>query len=191
MTEILPIAMVDGRLKASHGTIGDLLGRPVDSINIKIANDGELIVSGPHMCEKYLGKTGILKEILTGDIVKIEKGNIVMMGRKKDMILRGDYNIYPAVFEPIIESIPGVKACAMIGIFNPVKFDEEIFLIVEPNRLANIGASYIFNQIKSGKYSIDTHAFPDHILFMELPRSGRQLKVNKLALRELISENAK
>lgn len=190
MTEILPIAMVDGRLKASHRTTGDLLGKPMDNINIKLANDGELIVSGPHMCEKYLGKTGILSEVQTGDIVKIEKGNIVMMGRKKDMILKGDYNIYPGIFEPIIESIPGVKACAMIGIFNQDKFDEEIFLIVEPAKSADVDTSYISNQIKSGKYSIDTHAFPDHILFMELPRSGRQLKVDKLAIREIISGNA-
>lgn len=189
MTEILPIALVDGRKKAAAKISGDLIGRPVSGIKTKIASDGELIVSGSHMCRQYLGDK-MLTEIHTGDTVRLEGKQLVMIGRKKDMILRGDYNIYPALYEPTIESIPGVRACAMVGIYDDKRADEEVVVVVEADGSRGLTKAYINKKLRSGSYSIDTHAFPDRILFMKLPRSGRQLKINKAALKQLVGQNA-
>lgn len=190
MTEILPIAVVDGRKKAATQIAGDLIGEPVGQIKAKIMADGELVVSGSHMCKQYLGEKKPLIAINTGDTVRLEGKQIIMIGRKKDMILRGDYNIYPALYEPIIESIPGVRACAMVGVYNDSRADEKIVVVVEPDGSCDITKVYVEKRLRSGSYSIDTHAFPDRIVFMRLPRSGRQLKVNKMAIKQLIEHDA-
>lgn len=186
MTEILPIAVIDGRQKLATKIDGDLIGMPVGQIKTRIAADQELIVSSSHMCKQYLGDEKPLTEIHTGDTVRLEGKQIVMIGRKKDMILRGDYNIYPALYEPIIESIPGVRACAMVGIYNDSREDEEIVAVIEADGSHELNRAYIEKKLRSGSCSIDTHAFPDRILFMKLPRSGRQLKINKLAIKQLV-----
>jgi len=190
MTEILPIAVVDGRQKAGTKLTGDLIGEPVGQIKATIMADGELVVSGTHMCMQYLGEKKSHAEIHTGDTVRLEGKQIVMIGRKKDMILRGDYNIYPALYEPIIEAIPGVRACAMVGIYDHNRADEQIAVAVEVDGSRELTKAYIEKRLRSGSYSIDTHAFPDKIVFMKLPRSGRQLKVNKIAIKQLIEQDA-
>ena len=189
MTEILPIAIVDGRQKAATEISGDLIGEPVGPIKARIAADSELVVSGSHMCQQYLGENKLINEINTGDLVRLEGKQIVMIGRKKDMILRGDYNIYPALYEPIIESIPGVRACAMVGVYDNSKADEKIVVVVEADGSRDIDRAYIEKKLRSGPHSIDTHAFPDRIIFMKLPRSGRQLKINKMTIKLLVGYN--
>ncbi len=189
MTEILPIAVIDGRKKLMTQVAGDLLGESVSGIKTKIATDGELIVSGSHMCRQYLGDK-VLSEIHTGDTVRFEGKQIVMVGRKKDMILRGDYNIYPSLYEPIIESIPGVRACAMVGIYDDNRADEEVVVVVEVDGSRELNKEYLEKKLRSGAHSIDAHAYPDRILLMQLPRSGRQLKVNKVVIKQLVGQDA-
>jgi acyl-CoA synthetase (AMP-forming)/AMP-acid ligase II len=190
MTEILPIAVIDGREKAATEIAGDLVGTPVSLIETRVAADGELVVSGSHMCGRYLGSKESLTEIHTGDTVRLEGKRIVMVGRKKDMILRGNYNIYPTLYEPIIESIPGVRACAMVGIYDDSRADEEIVVAIETDGSHDLSRSNVEKKLRSGSYSIDAHAFPDRVVFMKLPRSGRQLKINKMAIKQLIGRNA-
>jgi hypothetical protein len=59
-----------------------------------------------------------------------------------------------------------------------------VYLIVEGADFLN--KKDLLNQLKTGIYSIDNEAMPDDILFMQLPRSGRQHKVNKAVIRDII-----
>ena len=189
MTEILPIATVDGRLKLATSVEGDLVGQPVRGVKTRILPDGELVVSGLHICKNYLGDDNVLSEIHTGDKVRLSGKNIVMVGRKKDMIIRGDYNIYPALYEPIIESIPGVRACALVGTYDKAKDDEKVVLAIEQDGSSSISEASVAKKLRSGTYSIDIHALPDEIVFMQLPRSGRQLKINKATIQAMVNKN--
>ena len=45
--------------------------------------------------------------------------SLVLLGRKKDMIIRGSHNIYPELIEGTIAGIPGVRRCAIVGLYDP------------------------------------------------------------------------
>lgn len=184
MTEILPIAYIDGREKVATKVDGDVLGNFVSGINYQII-DNELQVQGPHQMQYYLWfKTKLFIE--TGDLVNIQNEKLVMIGRKKDMIIRKEYNIYPWVYEPIICQIPWVFHCAMVWVYDEKLNDEKIILFVEmwySHKTYN--QDYIMNKLKSGEYSIDSYALPDEIIFCTLPRIGRQEKIDKNKLREM------
>jgi malonyl-CoA/methylmalonyl-CoA synthetase len=56
----------------------------------------------------------------TGDVGKIdERGYIVIVGRSKDLIISGGYNVYPAEIEGYINDMPGVAESALVGVPHP------------------------------------------------------------------------
>ncbi|MEV5536251.1 class I adenylate-forming enzyme family protein [Saccharopolyspora shandongensis] len=179
MTEILPIAVATAEEKLSHD--GDLLGKPLPGVRARVADDGELLVSGPNMCRGYLGQPP-LTEHATGDLARIENGSIVLVGRKKDMILRGKTNVYPGLYEPSIAALPGVEGAAMIGVPDEIG-DERIVLVVagtRPGLAESVRAEL--------PRLIDAAALPDEVVVVpELPVSGRTRKLDRDALREMVA----
>lgn len=188
MTEILPVSTMDGRKKAIWMGDGDLVGNTLDQVKVRLNSDRELVLSGPNLFEGYLGQNSV-KEIASGDLARLEGENIILVGRKKDMIIKGNYNIYPGLFEPTIQKIPGVAASALVGIRDSELEDEKIVLAIEPNSFDDPTLiKRVEKLLRSGTYSIDTHAFPDKILSIKLPRRGRQLKIDKIELKKIITE---
>jgi len=192
MTEMLPICGVTLAEKLAYGGPGDLVGRPLPGVGVRLSDDGELVVSGPNLFSHYLGgdESPVL-EHATGDTAFLDdQGRVVLTGRKKDMIIKGAYNIYPSLFEPTIEKVPGVRACAMVGIYRECASDEEIVLVVEGEpgvERASLERT-LRRELLHGPLSIDTYAQPDRILFAPLPRSGRSNKIDKKRLRRMIEE---
>lgn len=188
MTEILPVATIDGRKKATWEGQGDLLGSIIDKVSYRLEKDGELILKGPNLFKGYLAQEEV-QEIATGDLVRVEKEQLVLIGRKKDMIIRGNYNIYPGLYESTIQKIPGVAACAMVGMRNESKEDEDIVLVIESDNSQDTTIiKRVESSIRSGKYSIDIHAIPDKVVVMNIPRHGRQLKIDKRKLLEVLKK---
>jgi acyl-coenzyme A synthetase/AMP-(fatty) acid ligase len=186
-TEILPISRVSMSEKLAFTGKGDLLGTPFSSVQVRIDND-EIVVNGPNLCRTYFGSEP-LKEYRTGDLGAIdESGRIILLGRKKDMIIKGNFNIYPTLFESVIAGIYGVKQCALVGIYRENKSDEEIVLVVETDAAEpeDQFRARLKRELASGPHSIDTYAQPDRIVFMDLPLSGRSRKVDKNLLREKV-----
>jgi acyl-CoA synthetase (AMP-forming)/AMP-acid ligase II len=193
MSEILPISFVHMRDKLEFARNnpegGDLLGTPVRGVHLQVAGDDELIVSGDNLFDRYLGSEKVI-EHATGDLASITpNGQLILLGRKKDMIIKGKYNIYPTLFEATIEKIVGVKRCCMLGIYNPQKSDEEIVLVVEKDdpRDEETFRRFLQNALLNGIHSLDLYAQPDRIIFMPVPLSGRSQKVDRQALRRQIS----
>ncbi|WP_309230541.1 class I adenylate-forming enzyme family protein [Nocardia sp. SYP-A9097] len=91
-TEIMPVAINSGTAKLEFEGAGDPLGIPVHGVTADIADDGELILSGPNLCDGYLGELP-MREIHTGDLARFDGDTLVLMGRKKDMLLRGETDI--------------------------------------------------------------------------------------------------
>ncbi len=112
--------------------------RIVDADNNDVAPGeiGEVIVSGPHIMEGYWNRPEANEECLrdgwfyTGDLASMDdEGFITIQDRKKDMIISGGENIYPAEIENVILSHPGVKDVAVIG--QPsAKWGESPFAVV-------------------------------------------------------------
>lgn len=187
MTEMLPVCFVEMGEKLAYDGNGDLAGTPCPGVRVRIAPDGEIIVSGPNLCHGYLGGDA-LEELATGDFGRLDAERLVLHGRKKDMIIRGSFNIYPALIEDAVASIAGVRRCAMVGVYDHERADEVVVLAFEPE--AGFDPlevqSRIGREITEGPHRIDIQARPDRIVVSDIPLSGRSSKVNKTALREAV-----
>lgn len=185
MTENLLVAAIDGRDKANFPTdAGDIVGRPVPGVSVKIASDGEIMLHSPQTYSRYLHLDNREVWHASGDLGYLrEDGSLVLTGRKKDMIIRRNFNLYPGLYEPTINRIPGVTESAFIGIYDPVQCDETVVLVVETHQ--HLREAALRRALEFGPYSIDREAWPDRIVFATLPRKGRQSKVDKQALRAL------
>ena len=114
----------------------------------------------------------------------------MLIGRQKDMIIRREHNIYPALHEPVIESIAGVRRCAMVGVYDDDAADERVVLAVEVEPWCDNDAfvAALRRELRDGTHRIDEAAQPDLIFITALPHGGRSSKVNRDALRELAKE---
>ncbi len=188
MTENLVVAAMDGREKAQLPTdAGDVVGKPVSDVEIKIADDGEILLRSPQAFSRYLHLDRHDDWHASGDLGHLDaEGRLVLTGRKKDMVIRRNFNLYPGLYEPTINRIPGVTECAFVGVFDEKKQDETVALFVETHR--PITEPVLRRVLEFGPYSIDREALPDVIVFAKLPRAGRQNKVDKRVLRAMLAE---
>jgi long-chain acyl-CoA synthetase len=105
LTEAAPIVSVNPLGALRPGTVG----KPLAGIEVKIAEDGELLVNGPNVMKGYYQDEAATAEavrdgwLFTGDLAEIEEGYIRITGRKKDILVTsGGKNISPAVIENLI-----------------------------------------------------------------------------------------
>ena len=116
----------------------------------------------------------------TGDVGKIDGlGYITIVGRSKDLIISGGYNVYPAEIEGYINEMAGVAESAVVGVPHP-DFGEVGVAIVIPKAGASLDADAIVADLKSklANFKIPKRCF----VVPELPRNTMG-KVQKALLR--------
>lgn len=183
MTEHLMGAYVDGREKLQANVDGDLLGHPFPGVSFREGNDGELEITSDQLFLGYLEREPHSGWHPTGDYGTVDtQGRVILKGRKKDMIIRGNFNIYPALYESTIEKITGVDEAVLVGVYDEGRADEVVGLIIQGKK--ELSENSILTALKSGATSIDRAAWPDKVYFREIPRSGRSGKVDKEKLRK-------
>jgi long-chain acyl-CoA synthetase len=119
MTETSTAATVSSPEEFKVGTIG----KPFPGCEVKIAEDGEILVKGPNVFQGYYKNEEATRETIvdgwlhTGDIGEIDSdGYIKITGRKKDIIITaGGKNITPANLENEIKQHPLVSQCVVVG----------------------------------------------------------------------------
>ncbi len=109
------------------------IGLPIPPFKARIVDEqdqdvpagevGELIVSGPGVMKEYLNQPEATTVTLrggwlhTGDLARMdEDGYIYIVDRKKDLIIRGGYNVYPREIEEVLYSIEDILEAAVIGL---------------------------------------------------------------------------
>jgi len=134
---------------------GDSVGQAVFNTEIRIVDEegrevpkgsvGEVMYKGPGTARKYYKNPKATREcfsdgwFLPGDLARMDDdGFLYIVGRKKDMIIRGGVNIYPAEIEEILQSHPAVYESAVIGIPDK-EYGEEIaaFVVLKPGKEAS------------------------------------------------------
>jgi long-chain acyl-CoA synthetase len=119
MTETSTAATISTPEDFKIGTIG----KPFPGCEVRIADDGEILVRGPNIFQGYYKNEEATREALvdgwlhTGDIGAIdEDGYLMITGRKKDIIITaGGKNITPANLEAEIKQHPLVSQCVVVG----------------------------------------------------------------------------
>jgi long-chain acyl-CoA synthetase len=187
MTEILPVAVVDGAEKVEF-VGGDLAGRVIPGVTARIEDmddigTGELILSGDGLMLGYLGEER-KSEHRTGDIATLTAdGRLVLLGRKKDMLIRSNKNIYPGLYEPGIMRLDGISSCVIVGV--PDMHGEDIVvLLVVPEKGQD--ERKLRSRLESHLPDVvDLDALPDVVIMQdEIPLSGRSSKPNRIQLRK-------
>ena len=141
---------------------------------LRIAEDGEVLV----------GVAG--RWLATGDIGRLdEDGHLFLLDRKKDVILRGGYSVYPREVEEALHEHPGVREAVVVGVPHPPLGEEVAALVVaEPGCSADDVQAFVRERVSA-------YAYPRLVLLVdELPRnaSGKILRreIDRGALSELL-----
>ncbi|MEO6236108.1 MAG: AMP-binding protein [Vicinamibacterales bacterium] len=119
LTETAPIVTLNHPLHAKRGAVG----KPIAGVEIKIADDGEILVRGDNVTAGYYNAPEATREAFedgwfrTGDIGELDaEGRLLIKGRKKEMIVTADgLNVFPEDVERALNEQPGVRDSAVVG----------------------------------------------------------------------------
>nr|VFJ75547.1 MAG: malonyl-CoA/methylmalonyl-CoA synthetase [Candidatus Kentron sp. FW] len=183
----------DGKRKAGS------VGLALPGVSVRVVNEtgeekiGDIQIKGPNVFKGYWRLPEKTAEeftpdgwFRTGDLGKTdEDGYLFIVGRGKDLIITGGYNVYPREVERALDSLPGVRESAVIGIPD-ADYGEMVIAIVvrEPNHEQN-GETVTEGGILSAlKRTMANYKVPKQVLFAEdFPRNAMG-KVQKNLLRE-------
>jgi long-chain acyl-CoA synthetase len=118
--------------------------------DVKQGEVGEIYLRGPNLSDfTYNNDAAKRREVALGDLVTVgdvgyrdEDGYIFLCDRKRDMIISGGVNIYPAEIEAALIQMPGVRDCAVFGIPDE-EFGEQICAYVEPQAGTTLDAAEV------------------------------------------------
>jgi acyl-CoA synthetase (AMP-forming)/AMP-acid ligase II len=160
-------------------------------VRVRVAADGEVRVAAPWMALGYLGDGVPIEEVATGDLGRLDpNGRLVVVGRRKEMLIRRGENIYPALYEARLAEAAGIEAAVIVGLPD-AHADETVVLFAVPGRGETAGAAStrLARLVRRPDAPIDRHAIPDVVLGIdELPRAGRSGKPDRLALAAIAAE---
>ena len=160
---------------------------PVSRDPLPVGETGMLHVRGPNVFKGYWQMPEKTREelqedgwFITGDLARIDgDGYVTIVGRGKDLIISGGYNIYPKEIEMFLDDQPGVLESAVVGAPHP-DFGESVVavLVPEPGVTLDLGAIEA-----AARADLAGFKRPRHVAVMEaLPRNTMG-KVQKAELR--------
>jgi long-chain acyl-CoA synthetase len=149
---------------------------------------GELIFKGPNATKGYWKLREQTAEsiregwVYTGDLAREdEEGYFYIVGRKKDLIITGGYNVYPREIEEVLYTHPAVYEAAVIGIPDEIKGEiPKAFITLKPGQQASEGEIIAFCKANLAPYKIPRQVE----IRSELPKSS----TGKILHRELRQE---
>jgi malonyl-CoA/methylmalonyl-CoA synthetase len=195
--------MTETSMNTSNPYDGDRIpgsvGLPLPGVQIRIADArtgrtlpqgeiGVIEIRGPNVFKGYWRMPEKTREefradgfFISGDLGRIdERGYVYIVGRDKDLIISGGFNVYPAEVEAAIEALPGVAECAVIGVRH-ADFGEGVVAVVTPKAGAHLEEKAIQAALANelAKFKQPKRVF----VTSELPRNAMG-KIQKKELRD-------
>ena len=177
---------------------GGTVGLPLPGVALRVHDDagaerptgevGGIEVRGPsvftgywRMPEKTLEDFTVDGWFKTGDIGKVDaRGYVTIVGRSRDLIITGGYNVYPAEVEAVLNEMPGIAESAVIGLPHP-DFGEGVVAVVVAREGQRLDPAALVAGLRS---KIANFKVPKRVFIVpELPRNAMG-KVQKKLLRE-------
>jgi len=185
--------------RASDGErIGGTVGPALPGVGVRVVDDafaplpageiGHVQVRGPNVFAGYWRMPEKTAEeftadgwFKTGDVGSFDAaGYLTIVGRSKDLIITGGYNVYPAEIEGYLNDMAGVAESAVVGVPHP-DFGEGVIAFIVPKAGATLDADALVGALKAkiANYKVPKRAF----IVPELPRNAMG-KVQKNLLRD-------
>ena len=173
---------------------GGTVGRPLPGVALRIGggDTGGIEIKGANVFSGYWRMPEKTKDeftadgyFKTGDIGSIDKdGYVSIVGRAKDLIISGGFNVYPKEIELVIDAMPGIAESAVIGLPHPDFGEAVTAVIVRSIEGATLSEADVIARVKT---ELANFKVPKHVHFVdELPRNTMG-KVQKNILRERFS----
>jgi long-chain acyl-CoA synthetase len=169
------------------------IGTPIDGVEMQVWDDdgnelpqgevGEIVIRGHNIMKGYWERPDATEAAIdadgwfrTGDMAKVdEDGYFFIVDRKKDLIIRGGYNVYPREVEEVLYEHPAVQEAAVVGIPDD-SLGEEVAAAVVLKQGESADAAEIKAYVKE---QVAAYKYPRRIWFVdELPKgpTGKILK---------------
>ncbi|MEX8520700.1 MAG: malonyl-CoA synthase [Leptothrix sp. (in: b-proteobacteria)] len=178
--------------------LGGTVGPALPGVGVRVVDDagallpageiGHVQVRGPNVFGGYWRMPEKTAEdftadgwFKTGDVGRFDDAAyLTIVGRSKDLIISGGYNVYPAEIEGYLNELPGVAESAVVGVPHP-DFGEGVIALIVPKAGAQLDADALVGILKKqiANYKVPKRAF----IVAELPRNAMG-KVQKNLLRE-------
>ncbi len=198
LTETSPVASAQCQwLTPKSGSIG----RPIHGVEMKIFDnhdnevppgvEGEVVIRGRNIMKGYLKNPEATTQVMrsgwfhSGDIGRMdEDGDFYIVDRKKDLIIRGGFNVYPREVEEVLYSHPDVLEASVIGIPDS-HYGEEVKAVVALHNGSRISSQELITYCKA---HVAAYKYPRIIEFVdELPK-GSTGKILKREIRRMYTE---
>ncbi len=160
------------------------IGTPIEGVEMRLIDDdwntvpageiGEIAIRGHNVMKGYWNKPEATAEAIrdgwfrTGDMARVDDdGYYYIVDRKKDLIIRGGYNVYPREIEEVLHEHPAVAEVAVIGIPHP-ELGEEVAAAVA----LKPGASATPEELRSfARDKVAAYKYPRHVWLVDsLPK---------------------
>jgi long-chain acyl-CoA synthetase len=168
------------------------IGTPIAGVEMKVVDEddndvatgevGEIVIKGHNVMKGYWNRPDATAEVMkggwfhSGDMAKVdEDGYFFIVDRKKDMIIRGGYNVYPREIEEVIYEHPAVREAAVVAVPHD-DLGEEVGAAVVLKDGAELSADELQSYVKD---NVAAYKYPRHVWFLsELPKgpTGKILK---------------
>jgi malonyl-CoA/methylmalonyl-CoA synthetase len=177
---------------------GGTVGRPLPGVELRLRGDtgsdlppgavGGIEVRGPNVFQGYWRMPEKTREefsadgwFKTGDVGRVDAdGYVTIVGRSKDLIITGGFNVYPAEVEAVLNELPGVAESAVIGVPHP-DFGEGVVAVVVARPGQRLDGAALVSGLKA---RVANFKVPKRVFVVpELPRNTMG-KVQKNLLRE-------
>jgi long-chain acyl-CoA synthetase len=173
------------------------IGTPIEGVEMKLVDEtgndvplgsvGEIVIRGHNVMKGYWGKPEATAAAISpdgwfssGDLAHVDDdGYFFIVDRKKEMIIRGGYNVYPREIEEVLYSHPAVREAAVVG-FPHAELGEEVAAAVALKPGAEVTVEQLRDFVKE---QVAAYKYPRLVWFVdELPKTA----TGKILKRELL-----
>jgi len=198
LTETAPIVTLNHPFKTSKGSVGT----PIEGVEVRIADDGEILVRGENVTSGYYNaqspepKAESQESVFdsdgwlhTGDIGERDaQGRLFIKGRKKEMIVTPDgLNVFPEDVEGVLNQQSGVRESAVVGISEGAQERVHAVLLVDPGTDPNAVVREANARLQDHQRIRTSSVWPG----AELPRTEGTRKLKRRAIRDWVIAGAK
>jgi O-succinylbenzoic acid--CoA ligase len=131
----VPVVQTYGMAETCGGCVYD--GRPLDGVRVRIGEDGQVLVAGPVLFDRYADDPARTEAALadgwlrTHDLGRIrEDGRLQVLGRTDTVVISGGVNVPAEAVEVVLASHPRVRAAVVVGVPDP-EWGERVTAVVE------------------------------------------------------------